>query len=96
MERLIMLRDGRTIDSPGIAAAKARAEDTDYIRKWGPDPTFWTHCLWHSECTSADYDKAARLIERTNPEATRFIAHLRDMESIALAREEDQRNWPWR
>jgi len=88
-----MLRDGRTIDSPGIAAAKARAEDTDYIRNYGPDPTFWTHCLWYSECTSADYDKAARLIERTNPEATRFIAHLRTMETIARNSEEWAREW---
>jgi len=88
-----MLRDGRIGDSPGIAAAKARAEDTDYWRKYGPDETYWTHFLRHNECNSHDYQKALALIERKAPQATSFIAHLRDMFNIALAREYDRRYW---
>lgn len=88
-----MLRDGRTTDSAGVASAKARANDTDYVRKWGPDETFWTHFLVYDECTSADYARALALILRTAPEATTFIAHLRDMHNIAQNREADQAFW---
>jgi hypothetical protein len=72
------------MDSQAITTAKALAEDTSYARKYGVDETYWTHFLWHEgvEATSSDYRLAAELIEDVAPEATKFIAHLRAMESI--------------
>lgn len=69
-------------DSPAITAAKARADATDYVRIYGPDDTFWTHCIEWQEATSADYAVALELIERTDPKAHLFIAHLRLMRDI--------------
>lgn len=77
--------------SAAIRAAKAKANDTDYVRKYGPDETYWTHFLDHLrgsdvEPRSTDYTLAADLIESTMPEADVFISHLRTMADILRQR----------
>lgn len=75
------------MNSPAITAAKALAEDTDYMRKYGPDETYWPHFLGAVEdATGDDYRVAADLIESQAPEATSFIAHLRAMQDILAYR----------
>lgn len=68
--------------SQAIENAKSRANDTEYVRRYGPDETYWTHFLDASEATSADYREALTLVERVSPEATNFLAHLRTMVEI--------------
>jgi hypothetical protein len=74
--------------TPGIEAAKARANDTEYVRKYGCDATYWTHFLSFEECTGADYLAAYETVLAVNPEATSFLDHLRSMRKIALLRDE--------
>lgn len=72
--------------TPAIEAAKARADATDYVRKHGPDPTYWTHFLsWREgsdRATAADYLAAYELVLATAPEATHLLDHLRTMREI--------------
>jgi hypothetical protein len=72
--------------SAAINAAMDKANATDYVRKYGPDETYWTHFLDHlsgsDKPRSTDYTFAADLIESKNPEATGHIGHLRTMAQI--------------
>lgn len=78
-------------DSPAIATAKAAANDTDFIRTYGPDETYWTHFLSRDlSATAADFTVALELIERVAPEADKFIAHLAEMRNIAAFSEQLQ------
>jgi hypothetical protein len=74
------------VSTPAIAAAKAAAADTDYVRAYGPDPTYWTHFLRWQEATAADWNAALEVVLATAPEATVFIDHLRGMREIASAK----------
>lgn len=77
------VRESQTLDSPAIKAAKAKANDTDYVRKYGVDKTYWAHFLDWQDATAADYTVAIDLITSKSPEATTFIAHLLAMRDIA-------------
>lgn len=75
------------MESKAIRNAKAKASDTDYVRKYGPDETYWTHFLSWQEANAADYQAAIDLIESTAPEAVDHLAHLRTMRDIDLENE---------
>lgn len=81
-----------SLTSPGIARAMALADASSYVAKYGPDETYWPHFLGHPgvDATSADYVVALELIERVIPEATNFIAHLREMAEILKPDDESE------
>lgn len=81
--------------SAAIEAAKAKANATTYMAKYGPDETYWPHFLDAREATADDYLEAFALIEAHQPEATIFLDHLRTMAQIKSNRDYEDEAGRW-